>query len=135
MSTTQIGIANWGPLVIGTDIDDAVLATLRTWMPTYLRDQELERDLSFNPALPRTYANTFEGHEFLDRQLPAIVCTTAALAVTQGGSNIPVGGMWTSLVACVVRGKPRRCDALPRRAVRRHGRAGDAAQSEGRRAQ
>ena len=105
MSTTQIGIANWGPLVIGTDIDDAVLATLRTWMPTYLRQDRLERDLSFNPALPRTYANTFEGHEFLDRQLPAIVCTTAALAVTQGGSNIPVGGMWTSLVACVVRGK------------------------------
>ena len=100
-----VGIANWGPLVIGTDIDDQMLATLKTWMPTYLRQARLERELSFNPALPRTYANTFEGHEFLDHQLPALVCTTASLQATAGGPNIPVGGVWQSLVACVVRGK------------------------------
>ncbi len=82
-----------------------MLATLKTWMPTYLRQYRTERDLSFNPALPRTYANTFEGHEFLDHQLPALVCTTASLQATQGGPNIPVGGAWQSLVACVVRGK------------------------------
>ena len=99
------GIANWGPLVIGTDVDDQVLATLRTWMPTYLRQYRSERSLSFNPALPRTYANTVEGHEWLDRQLPALVCTTASLQATAGGPNIPLGGVWQTLVACIVRGK------------------------------
>ena len=77
-----IGIANWGPLVVGTDIDDELLATCRTWMPTYLRQLAIERDLSFNLAKPRTYANTFEGQEFLDHQLPAIISTTAQLTAT-----------------------------------------------------
>jgi hypothetical protein len=106
VSTTQVvGIANWGPLVIGTDVDDSLLATLRKWMPTYLRHYHDERDLAFNPARPRTYANTFEGAEFLDHQLPAIVCTTASLQATRGGPNVPYQGAWQSLVACVVRGK------------------------------
>jgi hypothetical protein len=102
---STIAIANWGPLAIGTDVDDAVLATLKTWMPTYLRHFHDERDLAFMPARPRTYANTFEGQEFLDHQLPAIVCTTASLQATRGGPNVPYQGAWQSLVAVVVRGK------------------------------
>jgi hypothetical protein len=104
-ATQTIGIANFGPLAIGTDVDDALLATLKTWMPTYLRQFHDERDLAFHPAKPRTYANTFEGAEFLDHQLPAIVCTTASLTATRGGPNIPYQGAWQSLVAVVVRGK------------------------------
>jgi hypothetical protein len=103
--SATIGIASWGPLAIGTDVDDALLATLKKWMPTYLRQFHDERALAFNPARPRTYANTFEGHEFLDHQLPAIVCTTASLQATRGGPNVPYQGAWQSLVACVVRGK------------------------------
>lgn len=99
------GIASWGPLVIGTDVDDQLLATLKEWMPTYLRQYHDERALAFNPARPRTYANTFEGAEFLDHQLPAIVCTTANLQATIGGPNVPYTGAWQSIVACVVRGK------------------------------
>jgi hypothetical protein len=105
VSTTTPGIANWGPLVIGTDVDDLLLATLRQWMPTYLRQFYRERNLGFLPAPPRTYANTFEGQEFLDHQLPAIVCTTASLQATVGGPNVPYQGAWQSLIACVVRGK------------------------------
>jgi hypothetical protein len=100
-----IGIADWGPLTIGTDVDDQMLGTLKTWMPTYLRRYHDERALAFNPAKPRTYANTFEGAEFLDHQLPAIVCTTAGLQATIGGPNRAYQGAWQSLVACVVRGK------------------------------
>jgi hypothetical protein len=61
--------------------------------------------MSFNLARPRTYANTFQGQEFLDHQLPAIVCTTANLQATLGGVNTPYQGQWQSLVAVVLRGK------------------------------
>lgn len=100
-----IGIANWGPLVIGTDVDDEIIATLKQWIPTYLTQARLERGISFNLALPRTYANTFQGHEFLDHQLPAIICTTANLQAVVGGHNVPYQGAWQSQVAVVVRGK------------------------------
>jgi hypothetical protein len=100
-----VGIANWGPLVVGTDVDDEIIATLRKWVPTYLAQLRIERNLSFNLARIRTYANTFEGQEFLDHQLPAIVATTANLTAAQGGPNTPHQGTWQSLVACVVRGR------------------------------
>jgi hypothetical protein len=99
------GIRTPGPLVISTDVDDQLLATLKEWSPTYLRLYHDDRGLSFNPARPRTYANTFEGFEFLDHQLPAIVATTAQMTSTIGGSNRTYEGTWTSLVASVVRGK------------------------------
>ena len=105
VASPTIGIASWGPLVVATDVDDAVIAQLRTWMPTYLRQAGSERNLTFNLARPRTYANTFQGQEFLDHQLPAIVCTTASLQAARGGPDVPYKGTWQSLVACVVRGK------------------------------
>jgi len=104
MSAT-VGIANWGPLVIGSDVDDALISTLRTWMPTYLRRIHDDRSMTFMPALPRSYTNAFEAQEFLDNQLPAIVVTTVSLQATLGGANYPYQGAWTALVACVVRGK------------------------------
>ena len=100
-----IGIRAPTPLVIATDVDDQLLATLKTWSPTYLRLFYQDRQLAFKPAKPRTYANTFEGFEFLDHQLPAIVATTAQMTSTIGGGNRTYEGIWTSLVASVVRGK------------------------------
>jgi hypothetical protein len=104
MSAT-VGIANWGPLIIGTDVDDAVLAALTKWMPTYLAQIKTERNLSFTPALPRTYSNTFAGQEFLDHQLPALIVVTAQSTVTRGGMNMPYEGTFALRVASVVRGK------------------------------
>jgi hypothetical protein len=99
------GIATWGPLVIGTDVDDAIIAALKTWMPTYLRQAVAERQLTFNLALPRSYANTFAAQEFLDHQLPAVVVTTARTQAITGGSNKSYGAQWICDVATVVRGK------------------------------
>ena len=103
MSATAI--ANWGPLVISSDIDDAVLTTLRTWMPTYLTQIRKERNLSFTPALPRTYSNTFAEQQFLDHQLPALIAITAQATATVGGPNMPYEATWTLELAAVVRGK------------------------------
>jgi hypothetical protein len=98
-------IANWGPLVIGTDVDDAVISTMQKWAPTYLKQAKLARNLSYTPAMYRTYANTFAGQEFLDHQLPALVAVTAQATATRGGRNMPYEATWTTRVATVVRGK------------------------------
>jgi hypothetical protein len=98
-------IADWGPLVIGTDVDDAVIATMQKWAPTYLKQAKVARNLSYTPAMYRTYANTFAGQEFLDHQLPALVVITAQAAATRGGRNMPYEATWTSRVATIVRGK------------------------------
>ena len=103
MSVTAI--ANWGPLVIGTDIDDAAIATMQKWAPTYLKQAKVARNLSYTPAMYRTYANTFAGQEFLDHQLPALVAVTAQATATRGGRNMPYEATWTTRVATVVRGK------------------------------
>jgi hypothetical protein len=102
---STVGIYTPSDLAIATDVDDQILATVKTWAATYLRLVQADRAMSFKPALPRTYANTFEGFEFLDHQLPAVVATTAQLQATIGGANRTYEGTWTSLVATVVRGK------------------------------
>lgn len=104
MSVT-VGVADWGPLVIATDLDDATMAQLRKWMPTYLRRVVSERSLPFNLALPRTYGNTFAGQEFLDHQLPAVVAVAARGSSMRGGPNKAYEGIWTLEVATIVRGK------------------------------
>jgi hypothetical protein len=98
-------IADWGPLVISTDVDDAVLNALRQWMPTYLAQIRKERNLTFTPALPRTYSNTFAEQEFLDHQLPAMIAVTAQATATVGGSNMAYDATWALELAAVVRGK------------------------------
>ena len=100
-----VGIANWGPLVISSDIDDHVLAAVKTWMPTYLKQIYKERNLTVKPALPRTYAATFMGQEFLDHQLPAIIATTAQSTAMVGGSNMLYDGVWSLRLATVLRAK------------------------------
>jgi len=100
-----IGIANWGPLVCGPDIDQLVLSTMKTWAPTYLNRLRIERNLSFQPSTPRVYANTFAGQEFLDHRLPAVIVMTAQLAAAEGGTDRMYQGTWAVRMATVLRAK------------------------------
>lgn len=102
-------LAHFGPLIVETDIDDAVVSVLRTWLPTYLGQIEVERSLT--PGyLPRpvagSYANTLLDDEFLDHQLPAIIVTTAQ---TQGTPEKSGDGVyyasWEVVVSAIVRGR------------------------------
>ena len=104
MSAT-VGIAKWGPLVIGPDIDSAILTALHDWAPTYLKQIRVERDLSFQPAIPRQYTNTFAGQEFLDRKLPCCVVITAQCVATRGGANRGYEATWAVRLATVLRAK------------------------------
>ena len=117
------GLADWGALVLGSDIDDAIIDTCKTWSNTYFDQMRIERNLSFSPAPPRTYANTFMGQEFFDHQLPAIIITTAQLNATKGGPNLDYQGTWQMRVATVIRAKnppaTRKLSALYEGTVRR----------------
>jgi hypothetical protein len=101
--------ADFGPLLIATDIDDAAIATLQAWMATYLGQVEIERGLAPG-SLPRpvdsSYANTLSDDEFPDHMLPAVLVTTAH---TEGSPTIMAAGFynatWRLTVSCVVRGR------------------------------
>jgi hypothetical protein len=100
--------ADFGPLVVETDVDLAVLATLKSWLPTYLAQAERQRGLA-SRLLPRprgeSYANTLEDTEFLDHRLPAIIVTTAAPTdVAQDGDGFYIAD-WHVVVSAVVRGR------------------------------
>lgn len=102
-----MAIAQFGPLVVETDIDKAVITTLGRWMGTYLTQIEIERVLSRGSlARPKNIRNTLEDEEFLDRSLPAIVVTTAS---TAGEPVEAEDGMiyaaWSVVVSAIVRGR------------------------------
>jgi hypothetical protein len=106
---TTAGYAEFGPLVVETDVDRAVLDTLRLWMPQYLRQFEAERQLTpglFSRPKAESYANTIEDDEWLDHRLPAVIVTTAS---TTGQPQRSGDGLyyaaWQVRVSAVVRGE------------------------------
>lgn len=117
------GIADWGPLVIATDVDEAILAVFQEWMPTYLKQVASERALGYELATVNTYANTLDSDEFMDHQLPAIIVTTADTAKTLGGANFTYQATWNVVVSVIVRGRrppeSRKTAALYEGAIRR----------------
>jgi hypothetical protein len=108
VTTTPVSYADFGPLVIATDIDDAIIATLRRWLPTYLWYVEQERGITHG-SLPRpvaaSFANTLSDDEFPDHILPAIMVTTAGTTE----ATILADGMYTATflttISCVLRGQ------------------------------
>jgi hypothetical protein len=122
MSAQPVPQADWGALVINTDVDEALLEALREWLPTYLPRIAVERE---RPPLelPNSYANVLEQDEFMDNQLPAILVTTASTAKVKGGPNTRYEAEWQVRVSSVVRGrKPsetRHISALYEGSVRR----------------
>jgi hypothetical protein len=104
--------ADWGAVVVETDVDRAVIAPLMTWMPTYLTQTERERNLTpylLARPLPESYQNVLEDDEFPDGRLPAVVVTTAQ---TDGdpepivvGVDAAYAAWWRVNASAVVRGR------------------------------
>ncbi len=101
-------VGEFGALVVETDVDVAVVTTLRRWLPMYLAEAERERGLS-NRTLarprPESYANTLEDDEFLDHVLPAVIVTTAQTRESDTGAEDRYWAAWRVIVSCVVRGR------------------------------
>jgi hypothetical protein len=112
MSPTTTPVADWGQIVVETDVDREVIAPLMLWMPTYLRQLERERDLDpYLLARPRleSYHNSLEDLSFPDARLPAIVVTTAQI---EGEPEPTIAGLddaytaeFLVRVSAVVRGR------------------------------
>jgi hypothetical protein len=101
--------ADWGPLIVETDVDADILLLLRTWLPTYLGRVEDERGEDRH-ALARpveeSYANALEDDEFLDYRLPSIVVTTAApVGTPERDGNGLYSAAWSVVVSAILRGK------------------------------
>lgn len=101
--------ADFGPLVLNTDVDYAVLDILKEYLPFYLAAIERERDLPvgyFDRPKAESYANTLEDDEFPDHAMPAIIVTSAD---TEGIPEKDGEGMhyaaWNVVISCVVRGR------------------------------
>jgi hypothetical protein len=101
--------ADFGPLIINTDIDNAVIDHVKLWLPTYLAQIERERGQSigrYNRPKDRSYDSVLTDDEFPDHVLPAILVTSAD---TQGDPAKDGDGnyyaAWNVNVSCVVRGR------------------------------
>lgn len=70
----------FGPIFVGRQIEDAALETLRTWMPTYLQEIELQlqRVRGEIPA-PRLYTTRNEFTQFPEDQMPMCVVVSPGL--------------------------------------------------------
>jgi hypothetical protein len=100
--------ADFGPLVIETDVDAAVVATLQRWLPTYLGRIRRERDGMARLQAPRgeSYSNALEDETFPDARLPAVLVTTARTE----GQPAPNGNgiysvAWTVVVSAIIGGR------------------------------
>ena len=109
--------SSWGPLVIGPDVDDAVVALLRRWMGDYCDVLVTQRELDFELEHPRSYETAFVPEELLDHMVPGCIVETARLQAPSGDSrrrgqgvrggiaNITYEGDWRTDISLVVRGQ------------------------------
>jgi hypothetical protein len=72
--------AEFGPLVLNTDIDDEVVSMLRTWLPLHLFALVVERSLAagfLERPKPNSYVAHLDDSEFPDERLPVISVASA----------------------------------------------------------
>jgi hypothetical protein len=99
--------ADFGTMLVETDMDRLVLDQLKLWLPTYLARAESERGLP-NRLLARpqsgSFQNALEDDTFPEGRLPGVIVTTARsndIAKNQNGYM----GAYRCLVSGVVRGR------------------------------
>jgi hypothetical protein len=101
-------VADWGPLVVETDVDSAIIGTLRKWLPAYLGRVEVERGLAAHLlARPRneSYQAVLEDTTFPDAALPAVLVTTAQFTnLTRTGEGM-YSAIANATVTVVVKGR------------------------------
>jgi hypothetical protein len=96
----------FGPLITTVDIDEAVLDTLKLWLPTYLTETERDKVIGHDwLADPKSYANVLDDDTFPDFVLPAVLVTTSGTI----GDTERIGGgyhnaWWSFVVTAIVRG-------------------------------
>lgn len=99
----------FGRMVTGAQVEQAALATLRTWIPDYLR--ELERQVGRIPGalpLPRSWAIADRPDRWPEEQLPAVVLVSPGWTEPPRRNGRGVYSAWWTLSALVYVAGPTR---------------------------
>lgn len=93
------------PIFDASILEYAVIATLRKWMPTYLREIELQRNLEPGRiAAPRTYGTRNEFTTFPDEAMPIVVVVSPGLtSEPRADGEGRYSGWWALGVGVVAR--------------------------------
>lgn len=100
--------ADFGPIVINTDVDQAVIGMLSLWLPTYLRQMQRERSgiAPFDLPTDESYANTLDDDEFPDHIMPAVIVTSANTEeVPDPDGDGFYTAAWNVVVSSIVKGR------------------------------
>jgi hypothetical protein len=105
-------VADWGEIVVETDVDRSLILRLVMWMPTYLTHTETARNLTphllARPNL-ESYQNALEDDTFPDGRLPALVVATARTDTEPEplttATDDAYSAFWRTSVSAVVRGR------------------------------
>jgi hypothetical protein len=99
--------ADFGPLILETDVDNAAITTLNRWMTTELITIERERNYAPHLLARPAYTGSFiDDDELLDHRLPAIMVQTDGIQGTPqkfGGGDYSV--VYPMTVKVVTRGR------------------------------
>lgn len=71
----------FGEVLLGSNVEQAVIENLKTWFPTYVA--EVERQEGIDPEsipLPRSYDTVNEFRKWPENQLPAVIVVSPGLA-------------------------------------------------------
>lgn len=97
----------FGPIVVGTDVERAVMDTLKLWMPTLLQEIELQqaRTRGLIP-LPRLYTTRNEFDSYPEDQLPMCVVVSPGLVgpPTKDGEGY-YSATWAMAIGFAAQGK------------------------------
>ena len=104
-----------GNIVTAWDVEQAVKATLQTWLDSYLTDCERQsngrwaiRSIRRPPDLEQSWETVSEYHDIPERRLPAISIESRAMATAPDiEAEGDVTGRWAINVQAVVKGKNR----------------------------
>lgn len=114
-------MTNFGPLKHPVEVDDAMLAHLRLWLPTHVRQAEREKDVTVGTLrLPVLYTNVFDESQFVDKRIPAVLVITGGTSAVERHGDGTYSALWDVLVSAIVRGKD---DADVRRTASLYGAA------------
>jgi hypothetical protein len=101
-----MAFADFGPMIVETDVDDAVINTLRYWFPSYLKQTIRERNLPLAPPSDESYATVLDDDEFPEQRMPAVLVTTSD---TIGSPDVDAAGAYyvtfETVVSTVARGR------------------------------
>lgn len=100
--------ADFGPLVIETDVDVAVVGTLLTWLDHELRDAEAARGLTpgfLARPVPGNFRNALDEGEFLDRGVPTILVTTPSTNAVEEAAGGLYYVSYNVVVTSIVQGR------------------------------